>query len=208
LSDTQITAISDTVAGKWVKVSKTEIDALTGGSGQSASCLQTKYQDKAHADQVRSQVIDLAKAHQFMAVTKDLGSKDGSVGYQMGVDTKQLKAFLTGLVDSAAYADIQECVTTLGSLSANKDSAKAEIAKITDSEVQDAMKNLKIEIWADQWSHKLTNLSLAISQNDFNVNFALKPVADRSAEVKVPTENVISVTDLQSALMVATMGAQ
>ena len=103
------TANLSSLDGKWIKVSKAEVGQLTGSANSSITCLQDKFEDSAHVSAVSSEMIDLAKAHEFMVVSKELGTKDGEVGYEMTFDVAQLKAFFTGALETKAFADYAEC---------------------------------------------------------------------------------------------------
>ena len=170
--------------------------------------MQDKFKDKAFADQARSEMTNLAMAHQFMTVGKELGTKDGSVGYEMAFDVTQLKAFLNGAIDSKVYDAIVSCDLPGAASASSKADAHASINKLTDAEVKQAMANTKIEIWADQWSHKLTNLAITTNQNGVELAMSIKPAGERSSSVVVPTKNIVSVSELQNELMAVTLGAQ
>jgi len=184
--------------GKWVKLSKTEIDSLSGSAGSVATCLQDKLKDSAHAEAARTEMINLAKAHQFLIVAKELGTQNGSVGYNLSIDLPQLKAFLAGFIDTKTFDDYTKCAGATSALP-----AKAEVLKTIDSlkatDFAAAMKGVTISLWADQFSHKLTKYSIDIKQPTLDVAVEVKPGGDRSDQVKIPTET-ISVAQLQSML--------
>ena len=190
------TADLSSIEGKWIKVSKAEIDQLTGSTGGAATCLQDKFKDSAHAAAVSSELIDLAKAHEFMVVSKELGTKDGKVGFEMAFDVPQLKAFLTGALGTKAFADYTECTGVASSLPSKAEMEKS-INSISASDIENAMKNLRISLWADQFSHKLSKLSVVDTQPSTSFEMDLEPVAERTVEI--PADSM-SLAELQNTL--------
>jgi len=205
MPQSSISALSSTLDGKWVKISKAEIDQLAGPSGSAATCIQAKFNDKAHAAEVSSEIMDLVKAHPFMAVSKELGTKDGNVGYQLGLDVPELKAMFKGVLDTKAFADVTDCGVYGTASGFSKQDAIKAIDSIKQSDVDSAMKNLTIEIWADQWSHKLANLSITSQDSNLNFEFSVKPASAPTDSLKIPTET-ISVAELQTAVLTAAYG--
>jgi hypothetical protein len=193
------TSLANQIAGKWIKLSKADIDQVTGTGGASATCIQTKWKDSAHADAVKTEMVNLARSHEFVVVKKELGVKSGSVGYQMVADATELKAFLSGFIDTKAFADLQSCSATM-TLGFSKAEALKSISALTDTELESAMSGTNIEIWADQWTHRLTRVTIATVQSGVALRADLVPAGDRSSKVKIPTES-ISLTDLASLLV-------
>lgn len=198
LNASSYSSVLNAISGKWIKLSKSDIESVTGSTGTAASCIQDKYKDAVHAEAVKTEMINLAKSHVFMVVDKDLGTSNGSVGYDMAFDVPQLKAFLIGFLDTKAFADYEECS---GSSAAAfpKEVAVQGINSVTEEQVKTAMATTKISIWADQWSHKLSKLSIVTNQSGLDLELDLLPAGDRSSLVQIPTDS-ISVTDLQSLL--------
>ena len=191
-------SILNSISGKWIKISKAELDSFTGSTGTTATCIQDKYKDAAHAEAVKTEMINLAKGHVFFVIDKELGNNNGSVGYDIGFDVPQLKAFMTGFLDSKAFADYQECSGATASF--DKATAIEGINSITEDQIKSAMGSTKISIWADQWSHKLSKLSIASKISGVDVEVDLMPAGDRSSRVQIPTDS-ISISDLQSLVL-------
>jgi len=181
--------IAENISGKWIKLSKAEIEQYIGPASRNATCIQEKYNDPAHAEAVKSEMINLATSRQFIVVEKNLGTKNGSVGYQMGVDVPQLKAFLIGFLDTEAFADYLSCSGGSATNFSKADAVKS-INAMTADDVKNTLGDTKISIWADQLSHKLTELSVVGKTNGVSVEVDLIPADDRSAEIKIPTDTI------------------
>ena len=190
--------LNSAVDAKWFKLSKAEIDQLAGNAGSASTCLQEKYKNTAHAEAVRTEITNLAKVHQFIVVTKELGNQRGSLGYEMGVDVPQLKQFLIGYLGTASFADLSDC-QALSIAGFDKAQAVKAINSLKASDVKTAFAGATIDIWADQWSHKLTKLSLDYQRPGIDLKVELMPAGDRSSSVKIPSEST-SFAELQAAL--------
>jgi hypothetical protein len=190
--------LAQNISGKWIKLSKAEIEQYVGPASKDATCIQDKYKDSSHAEAVKSEIVNLATTRQFFVIDKNLGTKNGSVGYQMGIDVTQLKAFLTQFLDTKAFADYESCAGGSAS-NFSKSEAVKSINSLTAEDVKNALSGTKISIWADQWSHKLTELSVVTKQTGITIEADLMPIGDRSSQIKIPADS-ISVSDLAGLL--------
>ncbi|MEO0024463.1 MAG: hypothetical protein RL196_904 [Actinomycetota bacterium] len=202
LEPAQISAISETISGKWVKISKSEIDQLAI-AGSEATCIQEKFEDPKLAGELSAEIVALAKANDFLKVSKELGVKDGKLGYELTLDAAALKAGLLGFIETKAFDEIEKCAAQGSSLISKVELAKS-IQSVKVSEIEAALNGTKVTIWADQWTHKLSKFTLNVTETSLapGVEFSaeLLPHSGESKKFEVP-KGAISIANLQNQLL-------
>ncbi len=198
----QTSAISETLSRKWVKITKAELEQLAVG-GSSATCIQEKIKDAKRASELRNELLNLAKAHEFLKVSKELGAKDGQLGYELAFDAAELKAYLLGFIETKTFDDFRVCVASSSTAITKADALKA-VNSIQESDLSSALSGTKITIWADQWSHKLTMLKINVSETGLapglEISAEIEPRDAPKADFNIPTET-ITIKELQNQLL-------
>lgn len=165
------------VDGQWIKIVPEDLDK-NSQSDDEMKCVSQAYKmfsdDKAARDEIYSTYDD----HKFMESVENLGSKDGNIGfvYQLNKDTA--KQFGEALEQTKVGKKLAEC---------DDDSAKATSTVDEGSEdIKDA--TVKLEVWANRWSHQLASLKLTVDQEDNKLSLDYTPNYDQDVTVDVPTD--------------------
>lgn len=192
-----ITKIGD----KWVKVSTADMKSFDEKISKEYTCVQEVFKKVKDDKKLIDQVSDVYMKHRFLVIDESLGVKDGSVGYVVGIDKEIGKKFDKAIEDTTLYKELADCSS--GSTQYLKSQGETESK-------DDEGATHKIEVWANQWSHQLTNLKTAISSgkgdDKMTVDLNVSPQINVPVTVTTPT-NVISLKDIMEAFTTV-MGAE
>lgn len=89
--------------------------------------------------------------NRFLSIKKQLGSKNGSFGYELGVDKTKAKAFDGALKDTAFGKKAASCGSSTGFSTDTSSDSKATTT---------------LNVWIDQWTHKFTAMDVTANMND------------------------------------------
>ncbi|MFM7029858.1 MAG: hypothetical protein ACKOWK_02180 [Micrococcales bacterium] len=195
LSDATFTSLKKVLTGKWVKVSKAELDTYTAASSQ-GNCIS----NLTSGDQSKSmaaQLGDALRANNFVIAKKELPQDaDGNRVFELGIQADKLKGFLTAVRGTKYWSTLVSCSPAFNI-------TDAEIAGVTQAKIDKALADsgVTVTLAANGGTHNLVSLEVAYQSTNSNdsADFKLFPTGDKSSEVKVPTDSV-SVTDLVMAL--------
>ena len=194
LSDASYASLKALLTNKWVKISKTELNNYTAGTGQS-DCISTlTSKDKNQA--IAAQIGDTLRANNFVVAKKELPGQDGNRVFVLGIKADKLKSFVTALKGTKYWSALTTC-------SPSFEISDASITQITQAKIDKAMADtgVTVTLTANGASHNLVSLELAYQSpsGDGSADVKLSPTGDKSGDVKVPSESV-SVTELIMAL--------
>lgn len=189
------------VDGEWIKVGKDKLKDFSESYAKTQQCLQGGF-DKVRSDSsYGTELVDLYKAHPFFKVTKDLGSNNGSLGYQITDNPTEGKAFSEGLKNTKLYKLLHDCDNSI-TLDTTSATDSAQSSKST------------VEIWISQWSHEITKFSADSSDNGQDTTLMFEPSFNTGKKVTIP-QNAKSVDqlmqdiqDLEAALLQPTLESQ
>jgi hypothetical protein len=172
--DAAIAKIND----KWIKLTPADLNTTSStDTTKSQQCFRTAFNKFQTDAQYRSDVNDLYAKNQFIAIKQNLGEKDGSLGYKLGLDASKEKAFVDGLTHTKVYADLQKCDSTF---------------KLDSSTINNTMGSSApdVELWADKWSHSLTKLVLTSpsTEKTDTYNVTLNPKFDQNVTIDTPKD--------------------
>lgn len=166
------------VDDKWIKVSADELKNFSPEMAKTQKCIQDATKKLQDDKAVTDEIVELYKKHPFLIVKKELGSKDGSLGYEMGEDTGKFKEFTKGLKDTTYFKTLHECdsSTTFDDTSTDKPSSDREE---------------RIEIWISRWSHEFTKMTVVTDESkpDKKATFTFEPTFNEDVTVAAPSES-------------------
>lgn len=172
------------VEDKWIKVAASDLNELSEDAGKTQTCVTDAIKSIDTDSSVKNELVSLYDKNRFIIVGDKLGSKDGSLGYNIKVDPTIAKAYYEGVG-----------TTSLGKkLTACDDSIKFT----ANDEVDDVAKTDPgtVEVWVSRFTHELTEFNgERKSTEDGDVSFVFKPVFNQAVTVDVPT-NTTSVKEI------------
>lgn len=186
-STPEIDALIAKVDNKWIKASAEDFSADEDSDAAKRSQCFEDVIGKFKTDRgLRDEMTGLYTKHRFITVKQSLGEKDGSLGYKLDADQAKAKEFATGLKTTALYRELQNC---------DKD------FKIDENDVAEESSDFvaDVEIWANKWSHELTQVKVSGEAKDKSSKgaFVLNPVFNKEVTVTAPAD-AVPLSELQS----------
>lgn len=181
------------LGNNWVKLSATDMKNYDSSLATAQQCMvvavNTLQTDKTAA----SELANIYKKHQFITIDKYLGSKDGSLGYQVSVNKTTSQAFLRDLQPTAVYKALHTCNPQLSP------SSVADIFGGTSGQTT---------IYVSRFTHHITSLVVASkdSKAKTSATFTVAPQFNVPVTIQVPTKTTTIaqlLSDLQGVLQSA-----
>lgn len=183
-----ITSIIEKISGNWVKFTDEDLGSLTGQTSGDAisSCVQKVVEEVNTNDSYKNELASLYMKHPILIVSKQLGSRDGMLGYEIEPSIENTNQFIKGFNTSKFYAEIKKC-----------DDSIKDIEPVSESTSDDEADDTTVSVWISRWSHQLkevqtnsdTEYSSSTSTSTVNFNQPLK--------TSIP-KNYIDLKELQS----------
>jgi hypothetical protein len=181
------------INNQWIKLTPDQSKDISGSVSAAQTCFQSavnKIQtDKSYSDEL----VTLYKAHPLMKITKNLGSQNGSLGYQVADNPSELKAFNDGFKNTKLYKMIHDCDN---SFALSDDTSSAS--------------NQTMDIWVSRWTHQLTKLSMSNKEdNGDNSTLSFEPLFNTHPTIDIPSKSMSvdelmkDFQDLQTAVIKA-----
>jgi hypothetical protein len=189
-----IDPVVDKIDNKWIKVTA---DDLRQDGEDVQACILDAVEKNNNDDAMRNQLIDTYKKNKFVRVDKELGVKDGNVGYELKIDDAAAEAFSKDIENTTFGSELKKCDETIF-----KD-INEDVTPAIDDNVQ-----VTTEVWITRWSHQLSAFKVAIEDKDDKMSAKLDFgfVMNQSDEVVIPTD-ATSITELQDDIMELMSGA-
>jgi hypothetical protein len=184
---------------QWIVISNDRIKTFSDAYAKMQKCSQDAVKKLQQDKSYSTEVTDLYKAHPFMKIAKELGSKDGSLGYEVAEDEAAGKAFAEGLKNTKIYKMMHDCDDSF---------------TVDSSDTSESTDNAKVEIWVSRWSHEITKATMNQTEDGNTTSLVFEPVFNTDKSVTTPKnaksvdELMQDLQDLQAALFQASMEAQ
>ncbi len=188
--DSQIVVAIDKTVKKidntWIKISSDDLKEFSEGYATTQNCVTDTIEKFKNDDAAIQEVATLYRKNSFIVIKKELGTKDGSFGYEVKGDSAALKTFTKGLKDTKVYKSLQDCDKTFV---VNEN----DIDTTNSTSSDDA----KVELWIDTWSHRLTKIDISSTSKTSPGSLVLEAKYDETVTIKAPA-NSISLAELKS----------
>lgn len=178
------------VDGTWVKVSSSDLKSYSDTAASAQTCTTTALDKFKNDSSATKEITDLYQKHPFIAVDKNLGVVNGSVGYALKADKTATTAFIDGLKSTKIYTTLHDCDSTF---TLDSSALTADTGTATGS----------VELWANQWTHQLTKVVLADTSSGSTINATIEPAFNQPVTIDTPTGSTTLtqlVSDLTSTL--------
>lgn len=174
------------VNNQWIKVSSDELKPFSQGVADSQKCL-TEAIEKLKTDKtLSSEVGDVYKKNRFITVNKKLGSKDGSLGYEISSNDDTAKNFVKELKSTKLYKSVQDCDKSF---------------KLDENEIfkkSDNSSNERVELWVDRWSHQITKFNAETTQDGNTTKMTVETKFNEKVEDAKTPEKSMTITQLKA----------
>ena len=188
---TVVSGAKSALDGTWVKVTKEELSTYSGGN----TCISEKLNNSEYTKKFGEELGGILRSNFFVVPKKELASVGSDRVFELGLDAAKLRSFYKGIQASDYYGDLATCIPSLNV-------SDVDVDAITQSQIDESLKTVKVTLYANSFSHSLSKLNLdaSDSQSSQKLTVSLKPNGDQSSKVKIPAESVSSKELLLSLL--------
>lgn len=166
-----INQIVTKVDNKWIKVAAGDVPVASPAAGAALQqCTRAAFAKVQTDASYRDELTNLYAKHQFVVVKQNLGVKNMSVGYRLGVDAAKERDFIDSLSSTKLQGELKKCDRTF-----NFDSFKVN---------GDAASLPEVEIWSNIFTHQPKQLTITSSSA---YSFTVNPVLNPTVTIDVPT---------------------
>lgn len=162
-SDPGFSAQLDKIQNTWVKLSSSDIDS----GDNSMACTLKAMQKYTGSKDVETKLQNAYKDHKFITIKDHVGSKDGSLGYDVGIDRDQAKQFSAAVADTDFAKELKKC-------NSEEDSTGTMSPDIDQAIKDDDSVNATATIWVSRWTHQLTSVDYSVSMKLDKASQSLK----------------------------------
>ncbi|MDQ5931927.1 MAG: hypothetical protein QG649_12, partial [Patescibacteria group bacterium] len=185
-SSPSIDALVKKLDGQWVVIDSTDIEETTGSKDKASQCVEdavsTLRKDSAYSGELET----LYKKFPLVGVKKNLGSKDGSLGYEVEFKRENAINFANGVNSTKFYKQLKKCDDKIQNLN-GEDMFKQESKSKDESQ---------LVVWIDRWTHRLTSLELSSRSEDSTAKLVVSTEFDVPVSVDEP-KNALTVDDIK-----------
>ena len=162
---------------KWIKIAASDLKEFSKEAGDTQKCVTDAIKSIETDTKVKDEITSLYEKNRFIVVGDKLGSKDGSLGYNVSVDADAANAFYTGIGSTEIGKKLVACDDSI-SFEANDD--------INDATREEPA---TLEVWVSRFTHELTEFNgTRTNVDDGDVSFVFKPVFNQAVTVEVPSD--------------------
>ena len=165
--------------GSWVVIDEKDIEELSGSEDDASKCVEDVTAKLRTDDSYADELSDLYKKHPLVSVVNKLGSKNGSLGYEIEFNRANAVAFTNGVNSTKFYKELKKCDSKIEDLDGE------DMFKEDDT---DSKSESKVVVWVDRWTHQFTKFEVSgkseessgsiVTNLQFNTNVDVKEPAD------------------------------
>ena len=160
---------------KWIKISSDDLKSYSPEVATAQRCLTDAFKRMQSDETLRSEAVMAYKQHPFIIIEKTLGSKDGSLGYLLSIDSAKAKSFATAFRATALYKTLHACDKNLE-------------LKVDDLKSDRPLnQNVNVELWVNNWTHQITKVVVADKKN--TTSLSVLPSFNKPVSVAAPRES-------------------
>jgi len=186
----EITSLIKKIDGNWIKFTDEDINEVSGATTNDnvSSCVQNVVEKVSTDDISKNELTDIYRKNSILVVTKNLGSKDGSIGYEIEPSYENTNAFIKAFNTSKFYNDIKKC-----------DDSIKDVEPMKKSTIEKDASEAKVSVWISRWSHELKKITTS-SDSEYSASSSTVDVQfNQPLKAEVP-KNTIELKTLQDEI--------
>ncbi len=187
------------IDGKWYVITNQDLKDISPESAKVQACVTDAMHEVDKDSSLLREVGEAYAKNQFIVVKKELGMKNGSVGYQIDSDKTKAKDFGKALKETKLYKKVIAC----------SPDAKDSMTDTTDMTTSESSSTAVAELWVDQWGHQPTKIVIKDDTSSASIVLENNMKLNTAVSVNAPS-GATSYKELQKdvdALTSATYGA-
>ena len=173
---------------QWIKITADDLTSFSEEVSKAQKCMADTLKKYENDQAAIAEIADAYQKNKFIKIEKNLGTKDGSMGYELKGDKTKSEAFLVEFKNTKLYKSLHDCDTSF------------TIDEKTDSKeiTQEDKTESRVELWVDMWSHQITKVT-AMSKDEAGsqVDFLFQPKFNQKVDIATPDKS-ITLKQLQS----------
>lgn len=182
------------VDGKWVVITPKDIQSDNTEADSETVCAQKALKTFQNDKKQQDEIFSVYKANPFISVSKNMGTEtvDGKMSnhYELKADETKSKSFATAVTETDAFKAVDTCY---------KGELKKSFNESSDqSEVKD-LKNAKVELWVDTFSHKPTKVKITSNEKSTTFSSETKINLGSTPSISIPKADT-TVDDLKAEM--------
>jgi hypothetical protein len=184
LIDDLIAKVND----QWIRVNADDLKTFSDAAAAGQTCINDAVKKIQSDESTTTELADTYKKHRFITIEKNLGTQNGSLGYQLTADTTIAKAFVVDFKNTKLYKTLHECDPSIVF-------DENEMFKTSESTSKE---ETRTEIWVSQWSHQITKV---YSENTTDTNkgiFVIEPKFNEKVDAVKAPEKSTTLKQLQA----------
>lgn len=164
---------------KWVKISSEDVKGFSAEFANIQKCT-AELAKKVQTDKnIENELMNTYKNHPFITIDKNLGAKNGSLGYVLSSDQNVAKEFAKEYKKSSLYESMVKC----------DDSFAIKDDDVLEQYKDEVSTKASVEVWVDRWTHQITKLSLKDDNESGTTNVAFEPKFNRPVSIITPKDS-------------------
>jgi len=168
------------INGNWIKISSPDLSGISSSAAKVKTCINNTVNKFKGDKAALTEISNLYQKHSFIIVDKQLGTKDGNLGYSVKIDSVASKAFAIGLEDTTIYKQLNGCDNTF---TINPDTFFNQ--KSTSAS------NTTTEVWVSTLGHEFKKVTmLEKTDQTSTVNTTITTTFNQAKSVKAPSSSV------------------
>ncbi|MCK9540294.1 hypothetical protein [Dokdonella sp.] len=172
--------------GRWVMVDQKDIDETTGTKSKTTQCVEDTFMKLRTDSSYSNEMEKLYKESPLVGVKQKLGSKDGSLGYEIEFSRDNAVKFANGVNSTQFYKDLKKCDGSIKDLDGDK----------MFKEEQNSKGESKFIVWVDRWSHQFTKFELSSKSEDSSGSVIVSTQFNVPVSIDAP-KNALTMDELK-----------
>lgn len=165
------------VNDKWIKISSEDLKNYNENVATAQKCFTDATKKIQDDSATKSEIMTIYKKSPFITIDKNLGNKEGSLGYSLTSDQEKAKSFAKAFKDTAVYKTLQKCDSSF---------------TINDSDPLKQSNNkgdkTNVEIWVQQWTHEITKLTVKSGDASNRIDMTINPIFNHPVTITTPKD--------------------
>lgn len=188
------------VNNQWVKVTPDQSKDINASVSSAQTCFQSAVSKVQSDGSYSSEIVTLYKTHPILKITKHLGSRNGSLGYEVANNPGEEKAFSDGMQNTKFFKMLHDCDNSI-SFSSDTSGTAASSAQT-------------MQVWVSRWTHQLTKISTSDKADNGDAEtISFEPQFNSHPTIQTPSKSIgvdelmKDLQDLETAIVQASFSS-
>lgn len=174
---------TETIDGNWIKISNSDLNKIFGKEFSSyKTCVADSIKKFSEDKKAISEISQIYKDNRFITIDEDLGKVNGNFGYIIDIDEDIAKKFERKINKTELFKDLNDCSEDLHLPYTYNNSIDLNISEFSKDET--------VEVWVNEWSHKLAKISYENDSEWAPSTLTLNTDYSKKVEIETPKKSI------------------